>query len=159
MLMDAVMLFLGLSLVMTFLTVFKPVNALNAEAARYESQQHQQGLLAVLNDFVKFGVNNQNVSGRVIDLMAYAACKGTSNFNNTLNETVKNVADGLNPGKHFILKASVGSTLLFMAYDWKPSVCLDAISVASVEIPTRCGNISVQYGTWPEQKQVKENCQ
>lgn len=162
MLVDAVMLFLSISLVTTLLTVFQPKNALDAEAVRYEAQQHQLGLLAALNSFVNFTMpapDNRNVTGRIVDLMTYYACNSLpQSFSAKLNDSIGDVLRRLNENKHFILAWSVDSAS-FTAHDWWPGVCMEQISVATTSLRVCNRLIEIQYGTWSIYRtDVRERC-
>ena len=151
-LIDALFLVLSLVIVITFISSSSNFETWRAQSLRYQSQQHQQTVLAVLNDYtvLKNSSNDILLHGRIVDMLAFQLCNGCPSSTGTdycpvLNKTIENYLRKINTQKHFIFYVANITRI----YDNKPSVCLENIPVTTFTYNTSCKlKLEIIYGTW-----------
>lgn len=153
---DLIFLALGVLAVAFFLSSAIAQSAVGAQALRAQSQTHNQGLLAILNQYAELQSNqNTPLKGRVLDLIAFEACSGcVGDSCSKIEERINRSAGLLNSKRrHYILDVEG----VLRVYDNLSSVCLEGISVAQFNHTTSCGKkLNITYGAWSYAQKVKE---
>jgi len=123
---------------------------LESESIRYQNTYSQHLLFSLMNYEVK-EYNNMTV----FDLLILYLCDGDSKINKTLSREIKKVIDLLKRDSYNYIFYAEGNFTI-KVFDKFPSVCLQDISIASIE-NLKC-NSKIIFGSWNKNLNVREVC-